>query len=437
MAFNWFTNNATGCGKVEIVVGEVNNHGAFANPFKRVDAACTENNTVNKAVVTGLSPNTTYSFRVGGVNNNWSNIGTFTTAKATKEPFSFIYTTDPQAKALSGFQPSQIATQAAFNTHPEAKFWMLCGDMVADGSEINQWKDFFTAHQNLLLEAPFIPVMGNHDNWYGTNDDNFIRHFNTETTNFGSTDPTGSTYTFIYGDAQFFAINGEKSNNIAYINAVKTWMRAQKNAHPNIKWRIVFFHKCAYSGTTRQSDPDIKLWRQAMTPLFDELYIDLVIFGHDHIYQVIGPVFDKDTVPGSVSSVIQGTPDHPVNTTGKSGGTFDVSKGTLYFSNGVCGGSMDHKPISLENMPGDESEDVPNYRYLFTSRLGQIGTQTYSNVSVSSDTIVITTHKIEGGNSVFLDEIKITKYCEPNTQDVITYNSSQNITNGTLIIGDE
>ena len=65
MAFNWFTNSSTGCGKVEIVVGETTNPGAFANPFKSVNATCTENNTVHKALVTGLTPNTKYSFRVG------------------------------------------------------------------------------------------------------------------------------------------------------------------------------------------------------------------------------------------------------------------------------------------------------------------------------------------------------------------------------------
>ena len=118
MAFNWFTNNATGCGNVEIVVGETTNPGAFANPFKRIDAICTENNTVSKAVVTGLSPNTTYSFRVGGLNDNWSAIGKFTTAIDNKDPFSFIYITDTQVGA-NEFGDLKTRTDMVADKHPK------------------------------------------------------------------------------------------------------------------------------------------------------------------------------------------------------------------------------------------------------------------------------------------------------------------------------
>jgi hypothetical protein len=50
-------------------------------------------------------------------------------------------------------------------------------------------------------------ITGNHD---VSSTDNFRRNLNTE--NFGTTDLSGSTYTFIYGDAQFFAIKGAPKN---------------------------------------------------------------------------------------------------------------------------------------------------------------------------------------------------------------------------------
>ncbi len=86
IAFNWFTTSNTTGQQVQISIGT----GTFT-PFKTENANTNQN--IHKAVVTGLTPNTTYSFRVGKT-GAWSNIGTFTTAKANKEPFPFIYITD-------------------------------------------------------------------------------------------------------------------------------------------------------------------------------------------------------------------------------------------------------------------------------------------------------------------------------------------------------
>ena len=434
MAFNWFTNNATGCGKVQIVMSETTNPNAFTNPFKEVNADCTDNDTVNKAVVTGLSPNTTYSFRVGGVNNNWSSIGTFTTAKVNKDPFSFMYTTDPQATTQEEFEIASITSHEAFAKYPNANFWMLCGDMV-ENNVVNQWKQFFATQQDLFLKISFAPVAGNHDNDLGANNINFIRNFNTKKNN--TIDNTGSTYSFIYGDAQFFALNGEKYNDITYINDVKSWMGNEIATHSDIKWRIVYYHKTIYTGGSHQDDPSDRIWRDAMAPLFDELNIDLAIQGHNHVYEVIGPVYDRDTVPGAVSSVNSVTYNYPKNVTAKSGGIFNVSKGTLYFVNGASGHGRKN-PKLLTDMTGNNVDDIPDYSSLFTGMLAQPGYPTYSHVAVSFDTIIISTYGIDNGNSVLLDEIKVVKpVCEPYTQAKIIYNSNQSFTNKTLIIGEE
>ena len=396
MAFNWFTNNATGCGKVQIVIGETTNPSAFTNPFKDITADCTENNLINKVVVTGLSPNTTYSFRVGGVNNNWSNIGKFTTAKDNKEPFSFIYVTDSQ---VTDYDILQTNSQAAFTKYPNTDFWLHCGDLSWESpNHIENLKSFFTKQQNFFYHFPFAPIQGNHEI---PASNNFKRHFNLNSTSF---DPHKSTYTYIYGDAQFFAINSEwyGSNLNTYITTLFTWMHAQVNAHSDITWRIVYFHQSTYTAAGKlQHDFNTKQWRQAITPLLDSLNIDLVLFGHDHVYQVIGPVYNKDTVPGSINDVQPATQHDTINTTGKSGGIFNVKKGTLYFCNNRFG-TLPFYPFPFDSMPGIQSGDIPDYPSLFTGMLGQNGAPTYSNVSVSTGKIIITTHEIVNGGQTSL-----------------------------------
>jgi len=284
--------------------------------------------------------------------------------------------------------------------------------------------------QSTFLQKPFTPVLGNHDNRH-----NHFKHLfrlNSE-----SFDSRGSTYTYVYGEAQFFAINGEQYGNSTYFTDMKTWMQNQINANPNIKWRIVYFHKSAYTGTDLQNwEIACRDWRQAITPILDALNIDLVLFGHDHVYQVIGPVYNKKLVDGSVSNV-QSAPYDPLkNVSAKKGGIFNVNEGTLYFCNGHIGWYPFY-PLPFSSMPGSQSGDIPDYPSLFTGMFGQPGNSTFSNVSVSTENIVITTYEIDNGNSQFLDEIKIVKYCEPYTQGKVEHTSNLTFNNTTLIIGEE
>jgi len=114
MAFNWFTTSNTTGEQVEISVGT----GTFT-PFKTVIVSATTPQNVHKVVVTGLTPNITYSFRVGKT-GLWSDIGTFTTAKANKETFSFIYVTDTQVKNSNILQ-THCQASSIFKI-PECKF---------------------------------------------------------------------------------------------------------------------------------------------------------------------------------------------------------------------------------------------------------------------------------------------------------------------------
>ena len=92
---------------------------------------------------------------------------------------------------------------------------------------------------NYFYHYPFAPIQGNHDD--PGNSDIFQDHFNVNSESF---DSQGSTYTYLYGDAQFFAINSEWYEDTAiYIPAVSNWMRTQVYANPNIKWRIVYYNK--------------------------------------------------------------------------------------------------------------------------------------------------------------------------------------------------
>ncbi|MDR2962299.1 MAG: metallophosphoesterase family protein, partial [Bacteroidales bacterium] len=418
MAFNWFTAANSSCGQVMVIGGGIT---------KIVSATCSQYSgaTINKATVTGLTPNTTYSFQIGSVN------GTFKTAPNNNLPFSFIYVADTQidyflmGKPLSEysvFPMLQMNAQVLCADNQDTRFCLHGGDMVWEGrvwdgqkweldfdSDIKQWYRFFASQPDLFLKLPFAPVMGNHDKIFN----NFKPHFNVNSAPF---DTDGSTYTFIYGNTQFFAINSEK--DITYINNLKKWMQDSVRAHPNITWRVVYCHTGIYSSY----NTDSYLWSNNIAPLFDTLGIDIVFQGHTHIYDVIGPVRNKNYVQASVINVTKADTQYPENISGKLGGVFNVQKGTLYITNGTLGNTGTLVPKSLTSTPPLPSHYLP----LMTGRWGQLY-NSYSNVSVTSDKIIITTYEIVNGNSQMFDEITIVKRpCLPSVENPVSQTISSN-----------
>jgi acid phosphatase type 7 len=435
MGFTWFTNTGITTGSVQLIEGVVDSNG-FGSA-KTISATTTAINNINynvssnllsalagiadnskksyvshKTVATGLKPNTTYSYRVG-IAGYYSEVGKFTSAKNTKEPFSFIYFTDPQANTDAMFDVSQKTTHAAVNLNPNANFMLTCGDLVeTSGSNNSEWEyeQFFSTQQDIWYNKPFAPLMGNHD--ISTNK-NFTNHFNTANPSFNKTMSTtpGSVYSFVYGDALFMALSYEDYSVTGYLDSLSNWMKQQVAANPNVKWRIAFFHKTMYTGSqSHQSDADGKIVRDKMGPLFDSLKIDLAMEGHDHVYEVMGPIKNKQLVNGAVSNQTSVARTVRDNLTGKSGGIFDVYNGTLYFLNNSAG-KKKYEPRDSNAMKAAEATlGINNYFGMFTGRFGQTGEPTFSNISVTTDSIKISTYTVSDlGVATLFDSYKIVK----------------------------
>jgi hypothetical protein len=439
LGFAWFTNAGVTGGRVEIVLGAATSNKTFKKPVLVIQAKCenvpdlnynSKSNgllaladmadntkksfTQNKALATGLKPNTTYSYRVGKP-GAWSETGTFITAKTNKDKFSFIYTTDPQANTDAMFDISQKTTHAANTMYPKANFWLSCGDLVQSSDDKNsewEYEQFFQTQQDIFLKKPFAPIIGNHD--FSINR-NFTHHFNTDSIGFDQAKSTvpGSIYSFVYGDALFMGFSFEDYKVSGQLDSIENWMRRQVSENPNTKWRIAFYHKCLYTGSTsHQSDDNGRLVREKMGPVFDDLKIDLALQGHDHIYEVIGPIKNKTLVEGAVSNQIVETVDPKTNLTGKSGGIYHVKNGTLYFLNNSAGRKK-YLPRSKDEMSSSavvSATGLPNYFGLFSGRFGQDGNPMYSYISVSTKSINVKTYEINASGAIkAFDDFKIVK----------------------------
>ncbi|HET9569812.1 MAG TPA: fibronectin type III domain-containing protein [Bacteroidales bacterium] len=440
MGFAWYTNAGVTGGQVQLVAKENAILEDFATPLLSVDATCTSLSNVNyvvtandppftadlpvntkrsyvsnKALATGLAPNTTYSYRVGKA-NAWSSIRSFRTAKNTKDEFSFIYFTDTQANSNDNFDCSSNTVTQAFNKSTDPLFALMTGDFVeSQGSSNSEWEyeQFFERMQNVWSKLPLVATIGNHD---ASSSNNFFNHLNNEVSfNQTATSPStmnGTVYSFVVGDALFMIVNHEDVSKSGYLASLGNWMTEQVNAHPSVRWRIVGVHSGLFSGGSHLSDASNVTLRNALLPYYQNLKIDLSINGHDHVYNTIGPVdpATKSVVAGSVQKVESAPVVVSSNMNGKSGGTFDVSQGTFYFSNNSASRKK-YTPTSQSSMISSASStQVGNYWSLFTGRFGQTGEPTFSTIRVTTDTIFITTYAINNvGETYLFDVVKVTK----------------------------
>lgn len=451
MAFNWFTNEGIKEGKIQLVAKADATEADFAGEVIEVEAEPTTTKplryavstsglikTLNipvtqaytyvahKVIVTNLTPGTTYSYRVGYA-GHWSDIRSFRTEEEEQGDFSFLYMSDSHLMNREYVEAAQMCANVAAKNEPDARFLCFPGDFVETGDAGNsewEWERWFEQSlRPVISKMPVAPTDGNHDDSPNLN---YNYHFNTDYQFNLQTKIKpqfkGITYSFQYGDVLFLVYSkqdywrgsySESKRTCDYLtNDVGNWFKEQVAAHPTAKWRVALVHFNVFSGSGHQDDEATAMFRATMLPIFKELEIDVVMQGHDHCYEIIGPVNPDTKTPilSAISDVETVAQDNERNMTGKKGGTFCVDDGTLYFIGATCGAKR-YSPNSREEMEALKySTDVKNYFDLFTGMFGQPGAPSYTRVDASADGLTFhsfTTDK--QGNSTEFNQFKVVR----------------------------
>ncbi len=233
---------------------------------------------VHKAVVDTLKPNTKYQYRVGDSKTGvWSDVGYFTTPSKTKDDANFIVYADVQASNEENFQAAAKVLQVAVDTMPNYEFAIGLGDFVNDCTN-EEWDSYFRNFSFMNMNTTIVPVAGNHEGnlqWF-----KFNNMFNIGAVEDSAT-ITGCYYSFDWGDAHFAVLN---TNDMYPMSASQiNWLKNDMNAS-NAQWKIVLMHRALYSAGKNINKPDTVIMRNLLLPIIDELGIDVVFAGHDHMY---------------------------------------------------------------------------------------------------------------------------------------------------------
>jgi len=282
---------------------------------------------VCNAVIDNLKFNTTYTAIMGDLSADvWSREYTFTTREEYDDNVEFIYITDTQENylienmsAIEGTYAgigylgttysSQVLKEATIH-FPGADFITHGGDMVNYGIEAKYWEQMMGSYDEFLFNYPLMVTTGNHSEplWYafGSKDNIENKMFNVDWEEDAHAS-SGMIYSFNYGPLHFISL---RSNDVFYekggvlTDRQISWLIndvAKARQNPNIKWVIAMMHEGpivpGFGGTVNSNHHEPMLGGQLL-PLFDELEIDMLLYGHNHYLDTTHPlVWDENATP--------------------------------------------------------------------------------------------------------------------------------------------
>jgi hypothetical protein len=173
----------------------------------------------------------------------------------------------------TGGQPEfEVAGQMErFREVTKYDFVVMDGDNIYGGHKASDFQQKFERPYKPLLDAgvKFYASLGNHD-------DPDVE-INYKLYNMGGK----RYYNFKKGDVEFFALDSN------YMDPQQlSWIDSQlKNS--SAKWKICFFHHPMFTAAMFHG-PDVDL-RQQLMPLFTQDGVNLVLSGHEHVYERLKP----------------------------------------------------------------------------------------------------------------------------------------------------
>lgn len=262
-----------------------------------------EKTVYSSALLTGLTPGTTYHYSVTNEGKTWTPDATFTTAARGRPDFRFTVFGDQAAGPFTAAPMVQLVS--ALNP----AFHLVAGDLAyatptgldipdVTGFDPRQWDKYLRMiSENGAQSIPWQASVGAHevepldDHGYA----GFVTRFPQP---YDLTSGSPVVHTFTYGNVAFIHLDGndlsaQETINNGYTGGAQTaWLRrtlaAYRSPGSGIDLIVVICNCCCYSSNTQHgSDGGL---RDVWGPLFDRYQVDLVLSGHVHAYERTNPM---------------------------------------------------------------------------------------------------------------------------------------------------
>jgi acid phosphatase type 7 len=227
---------------------------------------------LHEAHLCGLDANTAYDYQVGG-DGAWSAIHSFRTAPDVA--------VDPDAEVVVGYLGdsrggySVLAQVAAALGERAPDLLVFTGDTVTIGQSQAEWDSFFAAAPELFASVPMIAAHGNHEV-------NAVHYYSLL-----AMPGDEENFSFDFGHLHQVVVNSDPTNIADLTGAIPDFLEADLAAS-DARWTVVSMHRSLWSSSTRHGSDETL--RTAWGPILDDHAVDLVVAGHDHIFERTRPL---------------------------------------------------------------------------------------------------------------------------------------------------
>jgi len=340
------------------------------------------------ATVTGLTENTTYSYRVGS-EGNWSQAYTFKT-QSFDGNFNFLFLGDPQIGSSGDAVLDGVGWKdtldVALAANPNTELLVSGGDQVESANNEANWNAFLTPDK--LREVPYAATIGNHD----VGGKAYEQHLFTPNTDrsgayYSNGNPASNTsggdYWYIYKDVLFIDLNSNSyatsqggGGDAAHVNYVTDII----NQHGSeAKYKVLVYHHSIYSPASHAKDGDNKVRRVDFPTTFSKLGVDVVLQGHDHSY----------SRSYEIKNGAKANPDEQPGTAD----VFPGPGGVIYVTANTASGSKYYDitapDASGTSGAGNGADPLNPSSYWYNSVQNQEHVRSYVNVQVKNDQLVV------------------------------------------------
>jgi 3',5'-cyclic AMP phosphodiesterase CpdA len=149
-------------------------------------------------------------------------------------------------------------------------FVLMMGDNMYGGEAPQDFQKKFAEPYKALLDqkVKFYATLGNHDQALQTNYENFNMNGK-------------EYYRFKKGNIAFYSLNSN------YMDKKQVQWLEDELGRETAEWKVMFFHHPPYSSAKKHgSDGQL---REVVEPIFLKYGVDVVLTGHDHVYERIKP----------------------------------------------------------------------------------------------------------------------------------------------------
>lgn len=329
--------------------------------------------TEHELKITGLEPNTVYYYGIS-----------ITPDGAVLEGNDYYFKTAPPAGSkqkiriwamgdMGDGSPNQRAVRDAYlqsikNDNRQTDVTLLLGDNAyAIGTDEEYQNNFFNIYQDYFLKNNVLwAAPGNHEYYSGSRTSRNIPYFqifSLPQKAEGGGVPSGSEmyYSFDYANVHFVGLDSDGIEDNQYrlydtLGPQVQWLKKDLAANRQ-PWTIVFFHHPPYTRNSHDSDSEeeLKLIRQNLTPILERYKVDVVLSGHSHLYERSRPMHGHTGVSTTfrddqhLASLSSGRYDGVENSCAyvKNGG----DEGVIYVVAGSAGQNNGYNGVAHPAMP--------------------------------------------------------------------------------------